>query len=150
MHCSLDEHAVPESTYAHINPYMYLYLHCFLDEHAVTYTCIICRHELLTILNMEDLTDVNKKHRIRALWSLSGTQTQIFLCSKVTVGFRNSNREISIFFTGQTTDRHNQLFSPCYAYTHGVTTIPRLNEPRILQFRHEVTGFMTTVDCQIC
>ena len=55
------EHAVSESAYAHINPYMYMYLHRSLDEHAVTasaYACIICMYELLTVLKMEDPTDV--------------------------------------------------------------------------------------------
>ena len=46
-------------TYAHINPYMYL--HRSLDEHTMTafaYACIVCMYELLTVLKMEDPTDV--------------------------------------------------------------------------------------------
>jgi len=42
-----------------INPYIYLYR--FLDEHAVTvfaYTRIICMYKLLSVLKMEDPTDV--------------------------------------------------------------------------------------------
>jgi len=48
-----------ESAYAHINPYMYL--HHSLDEHAVTastYACIICMYKVLTVLKVEDPTDV--------------------------------------------------------------------------------------------
>ena len=59
FNCSLDEHAVSESAYARINPYMYL--HRSLDEHAVTasaYARIICMYELLTVIKMEDPTDV--------------------------------------------------------------------------------------------
>ena len=44
-----------------LNPYMYLYLHHSLDEHAMTesaYARIICMYELLTVIKMEDPTDV--------------------------------------------------------------------------------------------
>ena len=40
---------------------MYLYLHHSLDEHAMTesaYARIICMYELLTVIKMEDPTDV--------------------------------------------------------------------------------------------
>jgi len=41
-----------------MNPY--LHFHCSLDEHAMsesTYARIICVYELLTVLKMEDPTD---------------------------------------------------------------------------------------------
>ena len=59
LHRSSDEHAMSESAYTRINPYMYL--HRSSDEHAVTasaYARIICMYELLTIIKMEDPTDV--------------------------------------------------------------------------------------------
>ena len=49
----------------------------------------------LPIFNKTEL----EMHRIQALWSLSGTHFWI------AVGFSNHLTQISIFFTGQTTDR---------------------------------------------
>ena len=58
-------------------------------------------------------------HRIKVLWLLSGIQMQIYLCSNVTVEFWNHfnpvNCEMSILFTGQTTDRQQKLTPAVHA-----------------------------------
>ena len=63
------------------------YLHRSLDEHAVTasaYASIVCMSELLTILKIEDPTDVG-----HALVAIRYTDADFFVCSNATFGFRN-------------------------------------------------------------